>query len=154
MGSGAKSYMRKGFLMRKWANISPHMRMPLVTYDFAPDPSVSLYMRKILFYFLSVWYTAHCTSTCYFLAVRILKLYASVILQISIKVNVRCIIYIISALGWLGWEGLLAMSLKEKPPLGFMGRQLNLKSEVRNFIMLYIQYVFPSSFLCTVQPCK
>ncbi len=57
---------------------------------------------------------------CYFLAMRILKLYASVILQISIKVNVRCIICIISALGWLGWEGLLAMSLKEKPPLGFI----------------------------------
>ncbi len=36
--------------MRKWANISPYMRRPLVIYDFAPDPS---YMRKILFYFLS-----------------------------------------------------------------------------------------------------
>ncbi len=33
MGSGAKSYMRKG------ANISPYMRRPLVIYDFAPDPS-------------------------------------------------------------------------------------------------------------------
>ncbi len=41
MGSaGAKSYMRKGFLiMRKWANISSYMRRPSVIYDFAPDPS-------------------------------------------------------------------------------------------------------------------
>ncbi len=88
------------------------------------------------------------------------KLYASAILQIAIKVNVSaasmggCIICIISALGWLGWEGLLAMSLKEKPPLGFMGRQLNLKSEVSDSQMLYIMFVFPSSFLSTVQPCK
>jgi hypothetical protein len=41
MGSGAKSYMRKGFLIciRKCANFSPYMRRPLVIYDFAPDPS-------------------------------------------------------------------------------------------------------------------
>ena len=40
MGSGAKSYMRKGFLkLRKCTNISPYMRRPLVIYDFAPDPS-------------------------------------------------------------------------------------------------------------------
>ncbi len=42
MGSGAKSYMRKGFpiyCMRKCANFSPYMRRPLVIYDFAPDPS-------------------------------------------------------------------------------------------------------------------
>jgi hypothetical protein len=36
----AKSYMRKGFLIyeenaQKCANISPHMRRPLVIYDFA-----------------------------------------------------------------------------------------------------------------------
>ncbi len=42
MGSGAKSYVRKGFLiqyMRRCANISPYMRRPLFIYDFAPDPS-------------------------------------------------------------------------------------------------------------------
>jgi hypothetical protein len=47
MGSGVKSYMRKGFLiqyMRKCANISPYMRRPLVIYDFAPDPSEFLYI--------------------------------------------------------------------------------------------------------------
>ena len=32
------------------------MGRPLVIYDFAPDPFwISLYMRKILFYFLSVY---------------------------------------------------------------------------------------------------
>jgi hypothetical protein len=40
MGSGAKSYMRKGFPiyeeMRKYFTI---LRRPLVIYDFAPDPS-------------------------------------------------------------------------------------------------------------------
>ncbi len=41
--------------MRKCANISPYMRRPLVIYDFATAPFwISLYMRKILFYFLSV----------------------------------------------------------------------------------------------------
>jgi hypothetical protein len=47
MGSGAKSYMRKGFLIhyiRKCANISSYMRRPLVIYDFAPDPSEFPYM--------------------------------------------------------------------------------------------------------------
>ncbi len=42
MGSGAKSYKRKGFLiysMWKCANISPYMSRPLVKYDFATDPS-------------------------------------------------------------------------------------------------------------------
>jgi hypothetical protein len=42
MGSGAKSYMRKGFLiyeeMDKYV-FSPYMRRSLVTYDFEPDPS-------------------------------------------------------------------------------------------------------------------
>jgi hypothetical protein len=36
MGSGAKLYMRKGFLMGKF---SPYMRRPLVIYDFAPVSS-------------------------------------------------------------------------------------------------------------------
>ena len=53
---GAKLYMRKGFLstyMRKCTNI--YMRRPLVIYDFAPDLIwISLYMRKIVFSFLSV----------------------------------------------------------------------------------------------------
>jgi hypothetical protein len=44
MGSGAKSYMRKGFPiykeMRKFFTIQ-YMRKPLIIYeyDFAPDPS-------------------------------------------------------------------------------------------------------------------
>jgi hypothetical protein len=37
MGSGAKSYMRKGFLIYKI--FSPYMRRSLVIFDFAPDPS-------------------------------------------------------------------------------------------------------------------
>jgi hypothetical protein len=41
--------------MRKCVNISPYIRRPLVIYDFATAPfRVSLYMRKILFSFLSV----------------------------------------------------------------------------------------------------
>ncbi len=40
MGSGAKSYMRKGFLIYEEAQIfSPYMRRSLVIYDFAPDHS-------------------------------------------------------------------------------------------------------------------
>ncbi len=42
MGSGAKSNMRTGFLiryMRKCPNFSPFMRRAFVIYDFAPDPS-------------------------------------------------------------------------------------------------------------------
>ncbi len=41
MGSGAKSYMRKGFpIYRGNAQIfSPYMKRSLVTYDFAHDPS-------------------------------------------------------------------------------------------------------------------
>ncbi len=41
MGSGAKSYMRKDFLIYMWkcANFSPYMWRPLVIYDFAPNPS-------------------------------------------------------------------------------------------------------------------
>ncbi len=42
--------------MRKFANISPYMTRPLVIYDFVTAPFwISLYMRKILFYFLSVY---------------------------------------------------------------------------------------------------
>ncbi len=58
MGSCAKSYMWKGFLiysMRKCANISPYMSWPLVIYDFEPYPTeFSFHMRDILFSFLSV----------------------------------------------------------------------------------------------------
>ncbi len=47
------TYMRKSFLiyekMRKYFTM--YMRRSLVIYDFAPD---SLYMRKILYSFLSV----------------------------------------------------------------------------------------------------
>jgi hypothetical protein len=41
MGSGAKSYMRKGFLIHEEnAQIfSPSMRRSLVIIDFAPDPT-------------------------------------------------------------------------------------------------------------------
>jgi hypothetical protein len=40
MGSGAKSYMRKGFPMyEEMRKFFTCMRMPLVIYDFAPDPS-------------------------------------------------------------------------------------------------------------------
>ncbi len=42
--------------MRKCANTSPYIRRPLVIYDFATAPLwISLYMRKILFSFLSVY---------------------------------------------------------------------------------------------------
>jgi hypothetical protein len=55
MGSGAKSYMRKGFLrdeeMRKYLTIYEEAVTPLVICDFAPGPfCISLHMRK--FYFL------------------------------------------------------------------------------------------------------
>jgi hypothetical protein len=57
MGAVAKSYMRKGFLifeeMRKYLVI--YGRRPLVKNDFATAPFwITLYMRKILFSFLSV----------------------------------------------------------------------------------------------------
>jgi hypothetical protein len=56
-GDVAKSYIGRGFLIYEEmrANISPYMRRPLVKYDFATAPGISLYMRKILFYFLSVY---------------------------------------------------------------------------------------------------
>jgi hypothetical protein len=44
--------------MRKCANISPYLRRQLVIYDFATAAFlISLYMRKILFSFLSVYNT-------------------------------------------------------------------------------------------------
>jgi hypothetical protein len=53
MGSGAKSYMRKGFLiyeeMHKY--FSSYMRSSLVIYDLAPDPSEFPSIRG-KFYFL------------------------------------------------------------------------------------------------------
>ncbi len=50
MGSVAKSYIRKGFL------IYEEMRKYLTIYDFATDPSlISLYMRKIWFSIVSVY---------------------------------------------------------------------------------------------------
>ncbi len=41
MGWGAKSYMRKGFLIceEMCKFFPPFMRRPLVIYEFAPDPS-------------------------------------------------------------------------------------------------------------------
>ncbi len=62
MGSGAKSYMRKGFLiyeeMRKYFSL--YEEAVLVIYDFAPDPFwISLYMWKILFSFLSVHFISY-----------------------------------------------------------------------------------------------
>jgi hypothetical protein len=40
MRSGAKSYMRKGFLIyEEMCKFSPYMKRPLVMDDFAPDPS-------------------------------------------------------------------------------------------------------------------
>ncbi len=58
MGAVAKSYMRKGFLiyeeMLKYLVIFEEG--PLVIYDFSTAPFwISLYMRKILFSFLSVY---------------------------------------------------------------------------------------------------
>jgi hypothetical protein len=38
-GAVAKSYMRKvSQYMRKWGNISPYIKRPLVIYDFATAP--------------------------------------------------------------------------------------------------------------------
>jgi hypothetical protein len=53
MGAVAKSYMRKGFLI--YEEMRKYLRRPLVIYDFAIAPFwISLYMRKVLFSFLSV----------------------------------------------------------------------------------------------------
>ncbi len=41
--------------MVKYLRISSRVRKPFLIYDFAPDPIwISLYMRKILFFFISV----------------------------------------------------------------------------------------------------
>ncbi len=60
MGSVAKSNMRKGFLvyeeMHKYFTI--YEEAVIVIDDFAPD--ISLDMRKILFYFLSVYKKEQC----------------------------------------------------------------------------------------------
>ncbi len=60
MGSGAKSYMRKGFLIyeeiHKYFTIYEEV-VSHIMYDFAPDPSEFPYLRfkrKIFFSFLSV----------------------------------------------------------------------------------------------------
>ncbi len=59
-GVVAKSYMRRGFLIRIWGNaqLFPHIwgGRPLVIYDFATAPSwISLNMRKnLIFFFISV----------------------------------------------------------------------------------------------------
>ncbi len=46
--------------MTKYLCISSYIRKPLLIYDFAPNPIwISLYMRKIFFYFLSVWYSEY-----------------------------------------------------------------------------------------------
>ncbi len=52
MGSVAKSYMRKSFLINEeYANFSPYMRRPLVIFDFATDPFQFPYIWG-KFYFL------------------------------------------------------------------------------------------------------
>jgi hypothetical protein len=59
MGSGAKSYMRKGFLIYVWGNaqiFSPYLRRSLVIYDFAPNPSEFSYIQyeeNFIFFFIS-----------------------------------------------------------------------------------------------------
>jgi hypothetical protein len=58
MGSGAKSYMRKGFLiyeeMRKFFPIQ-YMRRPLVIYDFAQIPlNFLIDEESFVFFFISV----------------------------------------------------------------------------------------------------
>ncbi len=59
MGSGAKSYMSKGFLiyeeMHKYIHHIWGLRRSSVIYDFATIPLNFLIYEKILFYFLSVW---------------------------------------------------------------------------------------------------
>jgi hypothetical protein len=62
MGSGAKSYIRKGFLIyEEIRNFIPYMRRPLVIYDFAPDPSEFPYIwEKFYFLFLSGWGGSKC----------------------------------------------------------------------------------------------
>ncbi len=61
MGSGAKSLIRKGFLiykeMRKYLTIFEEAVSHIYMYDFEPDLFwVSLYIGEIFFSFLSVYY--------------------------------------------------------------------------------------------------
>jgi hypothetical protein len=42
MGSGAKSYMKKGFLI--YGEMRKYMRRPLIIYNFATDPSEFSYI--------------------------------------------------------------------------------------------------------------
>ncbi len=50
---GCKSYMRKGFLI--YEEMRNYLTRLLIIYDFETDPFwISLYMRKILFPFVSV----------------------------------------------------------------------------------------------------
>jgi hypothetical protein len=53
MGSGAKSNMRKGFLIYEEMYNYSTIYEEVVSHNFAPDP-ISIYMRKSLFSFLSV----------------------------------------------------------------------------------------------------
>jgi hypothetical protein len=54
MGVVANSYTWKGFLI--YEEMGKYMRRPLVIYDFATAPFwISLYLRKVLFSFLSVY---------------------------------------------------------------------------------------------------
>ncbi len=59
-GAGAKSYMTNGFLILHYDNIFAHfytcIRKSFLIYDFAPAPfRLSLYMRKLSAFFLTVW---------------------------------------------------------------------------------------------------
>ncbi len=60
-GAVAKSYMTKKAspYMTKYLPIfSSYITKPFLIYDFAPNPVwISLHMRKILFYFLSVQFS-------------------------------------------------------------------------------------------------
>ena len=65
-GSGAKSYMTNGLLI--YICVFPHIliRKPFLIYDFAPDPIwISIYIRKVLFSFLSVYHKVWSASTSY-----------------------------------------------------------------------------------------
>jgi hypothetical protein len=56
MGSGAKSYMRKGFLIyEEMCKFFPIYEKALVIYDFAPDPlNFLIYEENLIFFFISV----------------------------------------------------------------------------------------------------
>jgi hypothetical protein len=58
MGSGVKSYMRKDFIIYEEMHIyciSPHMRRPLVIYDFTLIPlNFLIYKENFISFFISV----------------------------------------------------------------------------------------------------